>query len=355
MRKAFVYPYLLSLAVLLTACGSKSSHNVCGGVEFVNSFPHEYTLIEQEPYLSDFEGVVSIKGIDSLFVGINSNQDYFMGLYSFKSGKKLLDLFKQGDGPGEYASSPIVQRFIIRNDSLFACLDYKHNKEVFMLDITSSIMEGKEIIKERSFPKDFKFVKDIIPLTSGDSLMVRRDFGEGGFKRYMLHADGNKNRINIGNAIPEIEEIDHNVLSFLVLPFKNDSLAAEACITLNQINIYSLYDNSFRKTVCVGSELDDVASMNNRWRGNIPRAYGGVQSWKDKLVFLYHGLKEKDYRSNSGQSELQIFDSEMKPYSRIKLPVIASAMYVDKDGILYAFNPLGENEYIYKYDIKSML
>ncbi len=45
----------------------------------------------------------------------------------------------------------------------------------------------------------------------------------------------------------------------------------------------------------------------------------------------------------------------MKPCSRIKLPVIASAMYVDKNGVLYAFNPLGDNEYIYKYDIKLML
>ncbi len=339
----------------MTACDGKPSHNVCGEVEFVNSFPHEYTLAQQKPYLSNFEGVVSVKGIDSLFIGINSNQDYFMGLYSIKSGEKLLDLFKQGQGPGEYASSPIVQRFIVRNDSLYAFLDYKHNKEVFMLDITSSIKEGKEIIKERSFPKYFKSVKDIIPLASGDSLMVRRDFSEGGFKRYMLHDDGNRNHINIENTISEIGEIDHNILSFLVLPFKNDSLAAEACITLNQINIYSLYDNSLRKTVCVGSELDDVASMNNRWRGNIPRAYGGVQSWNDKLVFLYHGLTEKDYQSNNGQSELQIFDSDMKPYARIKLPIIASAMYIDKEGILYAFNPLGDNEYIYRYDIKSML
>ena len=163
---------------------------------------------------------------------------------------------------------------------------------MFLLNITSSIQEGKEIIENRSFPKDFKSVKDIIPLASGDSLMIYRDYGEGGFKRYILHAEGNRQAVNIGNVIPKIEEIDHNILSFLVLPFKNDSLVAEANITLNQIKVYSLYDQSIGKTICVGSELDDINSMSSRWRGNIPRSYGGVQLWGDKLIFLYHGLRE---------------------------------------------------------------
>ena len=77
--------------------------------------------------------------------------------------------------------------------------------------------------------------------------MIYRDYGEGGFKRYILHAEGNRQAVNIGNVIPKIEEIDHNILSFLVLPFKNDSLVAEANITLNQIKVYSLYDQSIGK------------------------------------------------------------------------------------------------------------
>lgn len=354
-EKAFGYLYLLSFVVLMAACGSTPSYDECGDVEYVKTFPNEYSLAEHKPALSDFEGVVSIKGVDALLMGINSNQEYYMGLYSLETGHKILDLFKQGQGPGEYAMSPTIQRFFTHNDSLYACMKYNPDKEVFLLNITSSIQEGKEIIENRSFPKDFKSVKDIIPLASGDSLMIYRDYGEGGFKRYILHAEGNRQAVNIGNVIPKIEEIDHNILSFLVLPFKNDSLVAEANITLNQIKVYSLYDQSIGKTICVGSELDDINSMSSRWRGNIPRSYGGVQLWGDKLIFLYHGLKEKDYRDNIGHSELQIFDSDMKPCSRIKLPVIASAMYVDKNGVLYAFNPLGDNEYIYKYDIKLML
>ena len=216
-EKAFGYLYLLSLVVLMAACGSTPSYDECGDVEYVKTFPNEYSLAEHKPALSDFEGVVSIKGVDALLMGINSNQEYYMGLYSLETGHKILDLFKQGQGPGEYAMSPTIQRFFTHNDSLYACMKYNPDNEVFLLNITSSIQEGKEIIENRSFPKDFKSVKDIIPLASGDSLMIYRDYGEGGFKRYILHAEGNRQAVNIGNVIPKIEEIDHNILSFLVL------------------------------------------------------------------------------------------------------------------------------------------
>lgn len=62
-EKAFGYLYLLSLVVLMAACGSTPSYDECGDVEYVKTFPNEYSLAEHKPALSDFEGVVSIKSV----------------------------------------------------------------------------------------------------------------------------------------------------------------------------------------------------------------------------------------------------------------------------------------------------
>lgn len=355
-NSAFVIIMFLQV-VLMTACGSSEpSYLKYGDVSYVTEFPHEYSLPEQEPFMSDMMGVVSVRGVDSLLIGINADQEYFMGLYSLNSGKKLADLFKRGQGPGEYVSSPRVQKFIISGDSVMACMIYNYGKEIFTLDLLSSSKKGHEVVSKRSYPNSFHDIKDFIPLNRGDSFVVARNFDKGGFKRYIYTHDNRRQKIKVYDYKKNgMHKINDNIISFLSLPFKNDSLVAEACIAINQINIYSLNDTTIRKTVCVGSSLDDVRAVDRAPRAEIPRSYGGIGLWRDKPVFLYHGLTEKDYQENKGSSELQIFDAGMQPLIRIKLPIIATAFYLDDNGKLYLFNPLGDSEYVYRYDILEML
>lgn len=347
---------LLSLVAFMASCDSKTpTYLICGEVEFIKQFPREYSLRKQKPYKSDFPGVVSIFGVDTLFFGINTTKDHFLELYSLNTGNKLADMFVKGQGPREYASAPRIQRIVKKNDSLYACMVYNNAKEVLLLDILSSARCGQEMIIKKNYPDNFTDVKNIIPFENGDSLMICNDYRDGGFKRFLMHSNGKRCFVDVFESRLPLENINFNTVSSLPIAFRNDSLIAEACITLNQINVYSPKLTTHRKTICVGTESDDILSMDKRSRGDKPRAYGGVKLWKDKLIFLYHGIKEKDYQNNKGASELQVFDFDMKPVSRIKIPIIASAFHVDNNGNLYIFNPLGDSEYIYKYNIINML
>lgn len=73
------------------------------------------------------------------------------------------------------------------------------------------------------------------------------------------------------------------------------------------------------------------------------------------MIFLYHGMSEQDYRDDSGSSELQLFGMNGDARIRIQLPVIATSFHIDNGGRLYLFNPLGESEYIYRYDLSYIL
>jgi hypothetical protein len=106
----------------------------------------------------------------------------------------------------------------------------------------------------------------------------------------------------------------------------------------------------------VGDRLENIKEVNNRFSRNKRRTYAGIQILDNQLALLYHGISESDYQHNKGNSEIQIFDFDMKPVARIKLPIIAITTYINQaDGTLYAYNPLGDSEILYKFDVSGML
>ncbi len=66
-----------------------------------------------------------------------------MGLYSLETGHKILDLFKQGK---VRENMPCLRRYSVftHNDSLYACMKYNPDKEVFCSILLLQYRRGKK-------------------------------------------------------------------------------------------------------------------------------------------------------------------------------------------------------------------
>lgn len=347
--------FLLQVVCFITACNKTAPINyIIGNVEYIESFPIDTCLQPTITLIDNISGIANIKGIDSLMLTINTDNEYYMSIFSTRSGKKLMDILKKGNRPSEFLYPPSLQRLTNINDSLLASLLYNTDKESFTVDLKRSVAENKAIFLNYSFPRLFNDVKNIIPLISKDSLMIRRNFKKGGFDRIILTSTGKQRKLKFDSQI-SFKKINHNTISSLPLAICNDSIVLEACISLNEILMYSVDGHSYQRTICVGNHLDDVNKTNNLNKSEFPRAYGGIQQWKDKVVLLYHGISEKNYQSNIGNSELQIFSENMQPLMRIKLPEVINGFYIDKDGELLMLISRKGNQNITKCNISNLL
>lgn len=355
MISAAIAALVIMQGIVMISCGSGDDrYATCGEVTYISEFPTEVTLDEPTPWMTDMMGTVSVKGIDTLMIGITPEEKHSMSLYSTVSGKKLADIFPYGQGPGEYSGWPSLKRLKMVNDSIYGV--FKFSDCLFTLNLTATSEAGREICTDRCYPAKMDMMRDLLPLDNGDTLVIyRKDYGTGGFDRAIRNIEGEKMLSSLGTVSDEWKNVDSNTLGILPNYLANDSLIAEAMIQLNQIVVYSPYDERIRKTICVGDKQTPVFEDNFIDRRKRLRAYGGAQILNDKLALLYHGLGEWDYQFNNGASELQIFDSEVNPVARLKFPCIIEGFFIDNSGHLFGFTHLGDTETVYKWDISKYI
>lgn len=346
---------LLLLLMVSSACSDRGdSYLISGEVEYVEEFPKEFVISDDKPYLEDFMGVVAMKGADSLFIGIQDGADYFVGIYSFATGEKLADAFKKGQGPNEYSSWPGVLRTYEKNDSLYALLSASR-VGLITLNLTSTVNSGTEQITNIHKPSKI-WGSSFIPLENGDTMVqILNPYEKGGYSRKLISGNGMADIPNLGDLDATWTDVNNNTLGGIIFPIKGDSVIVEAMIELNQIMVYSLYDQQLRKTICVGDHLDTVEKETFFSRQNRTTNYDGIQQWQDYIFFLYSPTTEREFRANKGKSQLQVFDQDMKPVARIQFPVLIQSFYLNKDGVLYGFNPVTETETLYRWDISDLI
>lgn len=347
--------FLICISILAISCndGNKVIH--LRDIEFIDNFPIESELAETQPTYQDWVGVQRMKGYDSIALVFPHGTKYLLQLNSLKSGKDLIKCLPIGGGPEEASYPPTFERMYIENGDAKAFLLSQNRQEAYILNLSQSAKTGEPSILKKLLTPKSKFVKNLIPLNNSDTLAIYMDLEKGEFYREIISSNGKPTKIELDFNYKFSPNENHNLLGFVPIIAMNDSVVIETGSKLNQINIYSIYNESIRKTICVGNKLDNIKSIGRKTRKNIPRAYGSGITWGNKIILLYHGLKECDYRSNKGNSEIQIFDTYFKPIARIKLPLIANSIHIDSKGILWALNYLGETESIYKFDISEFL
>ncbi|MDE7459711.1 MAG: hypothetical protein K2M85_01340 [Paramuribaculum sp.] len=346
---------LLLLLAVSSACSNRGdSYLISGEVEYVEEFPKELVISDDKPYLEDFMGVVAMKGADSLFLGIQEGADHFVGIYSFATGEKLADAFKKGQGPNEYSSWPGVVKTYEKDDSLYALLSASR-VGLITINLTSTVNSGTEQITDIHKPS-YKWSASFIPLENGDTIVqILNPYEKGGYSRKLISGCEMTDIPNLGDLEAIWTDVNNNTLGGIIFPIKGDSVIVEAMIELNQIMVYSLYDPQLRKTICVGDHLDTVEKETFFSRQNRTTNYDGIQQWNDYIFFLYSPTTEREFRANKGKSQLQVFDQDMKPVARIQLPVLIQSFYLNKDGVLYGFNPVAETETLYRWDISDLI
>jgi hypothetical protein len=239
-------------------------------------------------------------------------------------------------------------------DSLYADAYYKPKHQYLTLNLSATVATGHEVYSRIATMEKAKYADVIRPLADGDTLIMSTDLNSGTRHRKIISPSSISPIANIGNLEADFHTDDLNTLSgAITAAYDNGTKVAEAMTRMNQINLYSHADTTFRKTICVGSGLDRIGDVDSRSKESKIRTYGGMVDHKGYLVVLHHGITEKDYRDNTGQSELHIFDFEGNPYARVKLSLIAVAFFIDRNDRLYLFNNLDESEYLYSVDMKD--
>jgi hypothetical protein len=331
----------------------------CGEVSYVTEFPHEYTLAAVEPYVSDnpdMMGLVNIKFIDSLFIGISTANDYFLSIHNINTGNCLGTFFNTGDGPDEYRQVPSIIKTYAHNDSLFADIKTLYPTEYKTMNLQASLEQHKDVFSNSTRYDNNRNITSIYPLNNCDTLLTCYDLGSGALQ-YSITSPDSVQVIHLPyNSSIEWSDYEYNTFAYLQAGFNNNTQIVNAQTSLNQLIIFSPYNTSNCQTICVGDRLENIKEVNNRFSRNKRRTYAGIQILDNRLALLYHGISESDYQHNKGNSEIQIFDFDMKPVARIKLPIIAITTYINQaDGTLYAYNPLGDSEILYKFDVSGML
>lgn len=343
---------LLSLqALLISACSTPGVRYVeCGDIVYIDEFPAEITLETKEPILTDMEGMIHAIGTDSVMVGLFEDSPCIR-LYSPESGQKLGEFVHKGQGPGEFPNMPSNITIKTLEDREILSFGNFRKKQYFNMNIPQSLKNGREVYDTIIVSDNFGDLKYIMPMES-DTLLWKYDVFTP--IRILSGKHGQRKVLNLGNIEDDWSDYDLNITSFVPAYNSEGEMIAEAMIHLNQFNLYSLSDTTYRKTICVGQSLDNVERENNLNRNKRKRTYQDVYAIGDGFAFLYCGAQERDYIDGNFLPQIQFFTANGEPVLRINIPFPVNSFYVTESGNLYLFSAFEETEKLYKYEIEQV-
>lgn len=346
--------FFLLKALIFSACGISGVVTYeCGEPVFVQDFPVQVDLPSSSPVEGDFMGAVVLYGSDSVFAAMTPGTDNFLKLYSSDFGTPRAEMWHKGDGPDEFSYPPSIVGFDSRDGVTSITAYYRPDASLHFWKVSG---EG-EILShvEKAVTDSMGSVKQVVELGDSSYLLVSHAYETGCFYRYILKDNIVSLVPNMGRQYERLPDIDCNLISFIPYASPDGTKMVEGHISLDQINLYSLRDTTFRKTIVVGSRLDNLLELGGIFGKDVPYTYSFGQTFDDCFVMLYHGLDKGDYYSGKGTSQLRFFSWNGEPLLRINVPLVAVSFHIDSIGNLYLFTPFGETENVYKYDISSTL
>lgn len=342
---------ILTLVILHALCFSACNYSkdtfVCGDITYIDKFPTEIILEQQHPYIQDLEGAVDIISADSLLLMRNFKTP-FLSVYSIKNKAELGSFLKKGQGPGEIAVSPSNFQTFNNDGNIILRFSDNRSDKYYNLDLNRTLSAGHEVYDTIISIPQIHHLSWIYPLTT-DTIYWYFDFATNGYKRKISH-NGQMSSSAVVNDPVDLTDIDINTVGFIPVVNTPDMTVAEAMIRLNQINLYSLTDSTFRRTICVGDHLDILAKEDKKRKS----AYKANHSYGNYFVCLYIGQKESYVRRGIPTAELQFFTPVGDPLLRIKIPFPVNTFVISPDGILYLFSYEDETEKLYRYDIPEI-
>lgn len=345
--------FLITVVLTLYGCDNVVSQNLCfDDVEYVSEFPKQVELENINPIDLDLMGCVDFFGNDSILVFKKMNMDYHWEVYSFPDLNKKMDLLKKGNGPDEFINMPSNEYFF-QNGNL--CQVWSSGeKKVHYIDFSKSLETGRiQIDTVYKLPLKGTAL-NCVSISDSSYFVVLNQFDS--YKRCLL----NNNGLYDIEQLKPINEVkiskDLNSMAAVRHYEQSRNKVVEAYLHLNQINLYSLDNNSFAKTICVGEHLTDLGQIDNKTKYKWVKYYGGIFTSHDYFAALYFNANRKDFFTGKiEKTDIQVYDWSGKPLLNIVVPYQVESFFIHMDKDLYVLSALGEKECLYKYDLGDLL
>lgn len=363
MNKFCFIAFLFAILILCTSCqqtlppSPSSNYMMLDSIRYIDKFPQSFTLTNDVPVDLDIIGMNNFVIHDSLFVFSMRKKEGIWSFFSVNNYKFLGDFLRVGGGPNEFIQAPSVSSATFFTDKGQLCagiLDFQLGK-IYKMNIDNSLL-NKELdisVVVDSLPKYlFNFV-----LVDSVTFFCREISNDQTQQtRYILNK-GEKvipdNFEKLNRATLNIGE-DCNILSTAVMRNMEGNLIVEMPIGLNQINLYSI-DNSFGKTICVGSKLDNLDKIQSTFRWNRIYTYADLRVFNDFFAALYIIEDNKTYQTERVKLPvIHLFDWDGEPIAELKLNRFITDFDIDFiNGYLYTLDHITDE--FYKYEIQDVL
>lgn len=336
-----ILAFTIALSVLSACSDGTEKYVICDDIVYVDCFNNEAPLKRLDGFTCDAIGLKSVKVVDSLLILAHGDSWTLMSLDAKHDYGTCL---RQGEGPDELLSFPRcgASAFCHIGDSLMAYVCDKDRGKLFSLNITAFLLQGNGqlqfLAENRAISND---TWEAIPLGCSSIVASVPNPTFTGFSRIVITPDSifEPTSTESWSRVEVKSEADINLLAKVTRAHPDGSKCVEAMLYLNQINLYST-DGSMAKTICVGSELDNLSQIESQFRFNRKDTYVSISAWELGFGAVYVGDTEKMMQiGESTSSEIHFFDWNGTPVFRARMPISVKAFDFDAlNGILYAID-----------------
>lgn len=347
---------LIGVCFFLGCCNHLPESYMC--FEDVENITFTRTVDVSEKDLQNvctgIEGCSNMFIYDSLLVCAFTGADYYWKIYSLNDNQFKTWLIRKGHGHNEFSSPPSSLTFKCDDKNLY-CEFMTNKNHLYRCNLTQSLLLGNDSITDITPNVEMQSCRWMSRLD--DSIYYYSDLllGYNKYNRKLLSGNSFQDISGIETLNDFRVENDINTISYLYSLSPDHQRIAEAMLRLNQINLYS-FDGTFKKTLCIGDALMDVNAVDKSGtsmfsRGSMLKCFGGVVSYSDYFVALYHGVSYKDYETSDDKQtcSLMVFDWDGNPILKVNVPFTITSFGISKDGYMYFLRNNTETEQILKY------
>ena len=257
MKKSIVIISLM--AIFLQACDSLSYYLSFDEVVYVKDFPQKVELEKVAPMDLDLMGCVDFFGNDSVLVFKMMDMEHHWKVYSLSDLKEGVELLKKGNGPNEFVSMPSNEYF--QKDANVCRVWRSNERKMYQIDLSASLEKGKTVLDS------------IWKLPLEGTAFICTSVNDSSYFVTLFQPDSYKRCLLKGSELQELEHLkpindvkthkDINSIAAIRRYEPSQKKVVEVMTHLNQINLYSVEDSTFAKTICVGESLTDVGQVDD--------------------------------------------------------------------------------------------
>ena len=330
MKKTLLILLSIVISIVIVVSCEEDRSLTFSDVTYVKEFPEHSTVIESSKIPLDLPGLQDIKLKDSILFVSQKGQDRVIKMFSYPDLKFLGDFAPIGNGPGELMNVPFFSEtsFSRHNDSLYINIpDFK--MKIVRYNVTAALSGDAGCFTQHPLELEesalgvYSFDESTyyyMSLSQGMTSLTRHLIVDGEEQALEAQEELNRARIELNDGYA------FNLLSSRPVYNPKSGVIAECCMGANRINMYSVKDPSFKKTIVVGKKASSIKEAESRMKliPDLPEYFHSVDAFPDFFAVLY-GLP------NSNSRSLLFFDWQGNPLERIDFPFKVASVEIDSE------------------------